>query len=452
MSLFSKIASFSLAVAVLLGCSACAGGRGEQEGTAATTLRTGLVVEESPFDGYNGEERASYCGRIAVLLQRVLYLYEGYWLHGEAFEDAKDAADAKVLPVLEELKLSPTEVEEMLFTMEALCDRAEGSNGANAPLSMPSLMLSAYGEGVTLLGNGRSGMLLYGFVNLWLDEQIGICEERYQKYGYQWYLEDAERFREQKRLLTEELGGERFTVTVSFFFLTAVSLSDGLGGMESGFENLLNPEELLTLLQWETNYFRGQDMTDEQWSLGIELITEWLLEDGSLTENLSTILSAELSALLGTPAIYSRLGKTVASLLHLYEEEIRALDEADMHVLLGEDKNAALALLCRTVGECEDTFFEFCEILEANMISHSEAEEAALRQAGVWEEYQAYADAAMTVSSEELFLALSTYGRTASEHDRSVLFGAAEGYAFSIAPYLIFAINSALQDGGADLS
>lgn len=439
MTLFSRIISLLLAGAALIGFVSCArDGTGEPP---TAPPRTELVVEKDSFADYTAEEKEEYQQRLTDITKRVVYILNGLLLQGSFLETVQATVQTDILPLLRTLQITPQEMQSWLQDIEVLCTQIE-EQANRGSVSAPSLIFSVYRQTVNSLGGNRSGALLFALVNLWLDSQIELCDARYETYGYEWYLENGNRFREQKRALVDELGESRFSHIVSFLFVSLSSLTAFTSGEGDAGAGLLNGAEVLTVLKLETAYFLEQDITPHQWSLGVNMVSEWLLEDASLPETVPPVLSAQLNAMRRDSELFSDVGKVFAALLPLYHKVIQAFDGEDMEVLLDGDKRASLAVICRSVSTCESDFLTFADRFSLDAARQTEAEADALRKGGLWDAYLSYADTVVPTDAQTLLEAMKTYAQDPSDSAYAALSYTAECYLFGLLPYFTFAIIS----------
>ena len=363
-------------VALLFAATSCE--RNGQAGKEEDSTRTGIVVEDVPVS-YTEEQSEALATRLAELTVRLLHLQKGFRPDKNQTNEIKAYAKHEILPIFLKRSVHASEVESLCASAEALCDAAESDGGMNDWLST---VLSIHRQSLTLLGSARAGGVLYDTVLLWLDHEIDVCTERYEKYGYAWYFEDAERYRRQRAQVTDVLGEDAFTSASEVLFIGLSELRAVLDGRLTDDSNadLLNDAELVVLLQKQAESFCAQPITEQQWATLCGVLQGWLLEQSAPPPTLTAAQNAEWSVWMRRENALCGIGSTIPQALSLYKAITNAMRAEDVALLRSEDETVRVGTVCRLLTQCESQTSLYLEAFERQIGANAALEEDALRK------------------------------------------------------------------------
>ncbi|MBQ9801719.1 MAG: hypothetical protein IJW51_01440 [Clostridia bacterium] len=301
-----------------------------------------------------------------------------------------------------------------------------------------TLLSRLYGDAVAVLGSRKAGTLAYECMQLYLMDRIAVCEERYEKYGYDWYLTDAQHYRRLHGDLTtrlnEALFGEAMAVLYCFTPLIPTASAD-TAPAPTAFP--LYDAELLLFLQRQAKRSRELALGAEEWALLAELLTV-CLPNG----NGSTLSQKEYTVLkdLGYP---QQAAHAMPAFLALIEATTAALDEEGLARLLdATDTTAKKEVLCAALADSETAFFAFADALTQYAQTAAEAERSMLDKAGRGADCETFLASTPAASANEVFAAISACADGMTPAEEQALDASMLGYSRGLAPYLTYIVKA----------
>ncbi len=432
-----KLAALLLCAALLF--SACAPSAQVPADTGDETDRR-LTVEVLDVS-YTEEEIARLSARIAEIMRRALYLADGMVPDTEWREDLQADIAGRRLESFRAHRVTAEELDRLCTSLEETLTELEAAQGSDvaSTLSSAELLNAFYCDSVGLLGASRAGAILYDTALFWLDDRIEHCEERYEKYGYERYLREAEELREERRLLVETLGETAFADACATLVLTGTMLP--LLVSSSAFaDKLLTDAERLLLLQKQAEALSQKPISTAQWRTFFALFK--LVEDNTnlLGGNLNVLQAAELDALL-TADFISSLAEAMPRLLEWYGGLTRVLTAEEITEWRQGDADLRLSLLCRAILRDEAGFRAMLLTLSELLASATDAEAALIDRLGESERFSAYAAERAPTTADDLIAALSSAAAAPDGSAAEALSEALRAYFFSILPYATYAFD-----------
>lgn len=369
----AKLLAFVLAALLLLSQVSCASSPKEAE---SNTQR--LEVETVPAV-YSESLRTAVTEKIADLIERVVRLYEGLVLTETQRQSLRLRIEQAVLPALQSVPFYKQELEHLLRMAEEMVSAAEG--GEPSDPSRIAVLLRFYQSGLGYVNSAKLGALLYHALLCGLDLLIEVNEARYNQYGYEWYLQDAQAYRAQRMALEQELGVDAFC-EVSAMLLFAGSLVSNAWSLEDSRLFAVSDAELVMLLQKQGDHFAASEVTARQWSVAADLWCEWVAVDGE------SALSLTLQAMRESGDVASAAAAIPAFFVY-YRAFTHALDELYLNAMLSSNKSARVSAWVSVLVECEGAFLALDAVLAAQL-RESDGVLEALQRAGLGEELEAF--------------------------------------------------------------
>lgn len=444
-----------LALAMLLGLCACHPSQGDVNKSNEETSKVPdiqLEIEDVPVQ-YTAEEIAAYAARFTSLTERVIYLTKNLRVDEEIRGDIRAYVAENVLPLLETYQVTVSELEELCLAAETACGAFEEETLLTLEEGI-DLLLNFYRNGLTFLGSIRAGGLLYDFTLLWVDYQIQYCDDRYQKYGYKWYLEDANQFRAQREQLVKELGKTAYAEAVGIFFFAFSELESVWKGTASnrndadleGEEVLINDAELLMLLQRQADGFCKRTVTARQWQLTAQLLHAWLFADAEVPSDWSTLGQELFMTLQTSDEVAGSLGLVMPQNLRLYAELLRNMESSELTDLRTGEQTLRTVTVCRVLTRTKTSFDEWSAAVSANIRFNGYEQKQAVERAGAWTDYSYYAATTTAADATALYAAITACAEAGDAQSAEAVWCVAEGFLFAHAPYLTYAFVKGLEN------
>lgn len=389
----------------------------EDESKASGTVTSQLVIETPPAV-YSEAFLADMLPRTAALCGRLLRLGEGLVLGETQKQQLTDFLSQRVFPMLLEIPVYDTELTVLIEQAESLCDQAEASRE-----NWTFLSLQLYQTMQAVLDASRAGAIAYRSTLLWMGESIALCEERYEKYGNEWDLEDAEAYRALQDRVETEIGESCYTsmIEMLIFSLNVTAGAFPADQETDGFD--LSNDELLMLMQRQAEVFRMRSVSAAQWSLFGEVFSHWIPKpNGSIGRE-------ELNA-LNKDGYFKRAFQVMPSLLELYAQAVDSMNGDQLGKLRSGDADLRASVLGQVISSCEPQFFAWCEDMQAYCSVGTDAEARVIRKAGLYESYEVFCEEYPTANAHTLWNSLTD---GSGDMHRTVL-----GYLRGISPYATF--------------
>ena len=419
-----RFLALAMAVCLLLAQSSCAISKPHTE--ESNTQR--LEVQDLPAV-YDEAFVASVTERICDLVVRTVRIFEGAVLGETQTQSLRRYVEQTALPALQALPLYQQELEALLQSAQELCASVE--EGTLVGASRMALFLRFYQSGLAEVDSAKLGALLYHVALSGLELLIDVNLSRYEKYGYKWYLEDAEHYRAQSETLQSELGPTAFSNVMAMLTFVA-SLLDGslTDGGDVGLA--VSDAELVMLLQKQSDHFVAMDLTEHQWSVAAELVCAWFVTDGD------GATGAVLQALC-TSGDAVRAAKALPAFFRYYQALTHAMDELYLDAILSNNQSARFSAWVSVLVECEDDLLELDRALALH-VSEREDTVLALQRLGLTEAYEAFLSETPAGSAAELVTCLRAGVNSYRPEQMAELRAAWISYLRAYLPSLTFAV------------
>ncbi len=422
-SILLRTASFTLALFLLLGSVSCTNRKPNSE---ASESGVRLTVEPVPAH-YSHEQIASYAARITALCADAVFRAEGIVLNETQRQKLNSTLCDALLPRLAEIPVYPEETDAVLSALEETASGSESEGGL--------LPLRFYQSSLSIVGSTRAGQLGYLAVSLWLDSREETCRARYEKYGYSWYLEDAEYYASLNGRMRDELGETGFCAAAEMLTFAASSLVGGVMAEDGHTAYGLSAEELTAILRKQATHFAEISLTEAQWRLVGELLAE------AVPDRRNTPVTAVLDALKGTD-YFARAGAVMPSLVALYGAFTSKMTPRDVETILwGSDETARMNTVCRVLAACDAELTTFLTAWETNAASADEAERKALEKIGAWGDCQAFLEDCGTADATALRAAIAASASEPTNASAEQVGRTLRAYLATQNPYLYYVLN-----------
>lgn len=260
--------------------------------------------------------------------------YQEITLNAQQKQEISESFTKTVLPIIYRIRIYEDELDAVLSALE----QALSKNGDISPFNLYETLLYN-------LGSKRSGILLFEISLMIIGDKEKTARERYEQYGYQRYLDEAEKQSALKSALGK-MGEERFTdafFATSFIFSTLFNLNEKTE--ENAF--LLEDAELLFLLERQSEIFTENCPLDSEWQTIGKLIDE-LIPINSSNLNYATLYA------LKNDGYFARLARVMPSVISLYAsltENLKGDGLFSLEAESSENREALILTLVKSENE-----------------------------------------------------------------------------------------------------
>ncbi len=418
-----------MALAVSLsGCALLEEGRGEGHGY----LEGQRLVLEEEERGLSDDEREKIILELTETVSRALFVSEGVVLNEKQRGEIREYIKKELVRVIEE---SGIDYQGFVGANEAVRQGLELIESGTESLSA---FRDVYFELILGLGNEKSGALIYRTALIWLDYQVERSRERYETYGYEWYLADSEDFSRLAREMRDGIDEKELSEALGVLFFSSAIMGGTLvrDGEEIGFE--ADGRELEVLLRKQREMLNEHTLDGEDWQTVGEVFFKAFFENSDVDEGSDELLKAELIALRDCPTYSRKIAGLVPYFVELYISMTEAADADELEGILagGDGAKKTVALLAL---ESREELFALLEAIESTELS-SDGELKAIDAAGYADEFEEYSSKRKDISSEEFYDILTLYSKGSA--DEVSLRCAIEDLSFRQAPYITFVFFS----------
>ena len=285
------------------------------------------------------------------------------------------------------------------------------------------------------LGSEKSGALIYKSALVWLDYREEHARKRYESYGYEWYLKDAEDFSRLSREMRGNLDEKEFSDALGVLFFSSAIMG---GTITEEAENIgieADGEELKVLLRMQRESLEKHSLDVDDWQTVGEIVFKAFFENSDIDSGMDELKAAELIALRDCPSYSRKIAGLTPYFIDLYTAVISLAEADDIDMIISGGDGAKRSV----VGLVTESYDELCALLDSIMVIQlsSSVELEAIEAAGYADEFEEYSQTRKKISSEELFEVLVSYSE--ADADDKVLGEAVEDLLFGQAPYITFA-------------
>lgn len=392
------------------------------------SIETQRLTVESVDTKYDPAFCAVTAKQSGELFCRLLALCGGPVLNQSQKQSIQNQIQERILPQLESLSVYPYELDALLEKTQALCSYWTEHEG----ITPSALFLQFYQSGLSVMPSQKLGGIIFSYTDLYLNHKIQQSYERYEVYGYQWYLDDAHRYSDLLTQLRSTIGGEVFSQMVT---LAVFGLSLGAGAaQEESRLYVLSDEDLTVLFARQAEYFCSAEITQEQWGSAAQIYTTLFVPQGA------TLLDAELSALFRS-GYGGQLAKCMPALLQLYRSVTSKMTPHQLSALRQGNESTAPLTVAQLLHASSAEMSALEKELERYGFCQSSEEETTLRNAGLWEDYQQYLEDTPTVQTKQLLEDAAAYAITPDQESREAFLNSAHHYLRTYLPCLAFVLS-----------
>ena len=363
---------------------------------------------------------------------RLMRLFGAPLLQAEERQAVQESVRRDLIPSALRAELTEQELRRVVAAADTYCLEATSATTDGERLQA---FCRFYQDLIATVGTVRAGILGFDGTKLYLTGRITLCEKRYQEYGYDWYLSDADAYRAKLKNLETQLTERSFTDAMGVLAFLGSFFTGAAPTEWTGTEGLIYDSELFAILQAQADHFATLELTSEQWHVLFDLYSE--IEPKSTDTPFKVVLGAWQRA--GTSA---KIAESMPELLALYRSFTAASGPEALALLRAEcTREESITAICRGLAPCRAELLTFLARLEPLIETEGVAEEEGLRRLGHLEAYNAFLQTTKAKTKEQLYEAIAacaaTDGGNAAAVEEALL-----GYLRGISPALAYALST----------
>ena len=420
--------AISVLTVSLSGCALFEEGREEGAGYLEGQR---LSVEEVTCE-LSDIEREEIALNLTDTVSYALFVSEGIVADEKQREEICEYIENELVGIIEESGIdlqSFTEANEAIRRGIALVEEGNSSLGA---------FREVYFQLALGLGNEKSGAFIYRCALIWLDYNADRARERYETYGYEWYLRDFEDFSRLASEMRDRIAEKELSEALGVLFFSSAIMGGTLirDGEEIGIES--DGRELEVLLRKQREMLCEYTLDAEDWQTVGEFFFKAFFENSVVDGASGDLLKAELIALRDCPSYSRDIGALVPYFIELYISITEAADADQLEMIMAGGDGAQRTVAMLTVESREALLALLDAIKTTELLSDSELD--AIAAAGYEDEFEEYSLKRKNISSEEFYSILTLYSEGRS--DGLSLRCGIEDLLFGQAPYITFVFLS----------
>ena len=424
--------SLLLAFVFIFACVSCTRTNGE-DGTP--TEREQMLTVDTVDVVYSEEFKRQAADKAADVLARLIRSETGIAVSDGQRESFSDMMLEGYIPMLQDERVRPEELDGILLLADTLCSELEAINDSSDGSRMRRRMTFFcvfYRDTVALIGTQRAGRVAYDGLCYYLEGKIEYYEARYEQYGYKWYHSSAQELRKRLNALEKDVDKDTFAsaMTVPTF---ASSVGTGMFlTVDGAVDSMLYDGDIKAILKRQSEYFLSLNITEYQWYVIGNALS-------ALGGESSDTLLGTLLAVLWDEGVTAQSARCMPQLLEFYAAFARELEVEQLAVLRGEpSEEQRIRTVCCVLTKCTDELNALFKAFESYCATETEAEYEAVRSAEMLEELEAFSCEYSPIDSQALLEVIESCANGAAGGEdvrRGII-----RYIGATAPYLAFSI------------
>ena len=408
-----------LALSILLGTTSC------ETATSEKKYDKSIKFEiEKQSIAYTDEFIDNANVQFTNIALNILEVYNGTKLTDAQIRDVSAHFKKTIVPIFLKARIFEDEFNNILDGLEELTAEGSDSHGI-------SVMFDIYNTLICSIDSKRAGFVLYELTKTLTDARRQKATDRYNQYGYSWYLEDEERLSELYNEICD-MGAEKFSAICAFTSIIASTmLYTPTFNSDSVFT--LGDVDILYILEYHGEYFKELNITEKDATTFGELITEFI------PNNASTPLSSHLYS-LGEDGYFVEASKVLPSFIKLYSALTSKLRQMDELKIITNPDQSALAIV-RALNECKPELSDLLDSIDEHACTSSDRELVSIKQSGLYDEFLTFANNTAPMDNEAFLASLTQMAEEQPNEIQEQLIDNLISRIYYSAPYLTFTLT-----------
>lgn len=398
-----------------LGCISC--GVKQEEEAYDPSIKFGIVQQSITYTDEFIDDANQRFTKIALEILKSYYATE----LTDAQKQKVDAQFKKnVIPVCLRARVYEDELKTILFELERMIE-SKTQSGEEL------IIFEVYESLLYSVGSQKTGKIIFELSKVFIDYKAKDAHTKYEKYGYQWHLDNAKRYEE---LLNSVLGmgSEKFSALASMASVIA-STALHIPEFEKDASAALSGDHFLLVLESHGAYFLDLNITEEDAEIFGSIVSELL------PTHTSSLSGAHLYALKKT-GYFSVAAKILPSFINLYSSFTLALSKNGEFDFEDSTSNQAKTLI-RALLDCEEELVVFLAAVDTYAASNTTDELNAIKEQGYLLDATRFIEETVLCDNEELIASLRAFTLSDASNIKPIT-DAIISRLIAVAPYIVF--------------
>jgi hypothetical protein len=291
-----------------------------------------------------------------------------------------------------------------------------------------------YTKFASVMNTDRLGVLVYELEMWWFNRCLTRAEERYDKYGYEFYREDIDRYTaliDEAKTVDSANFADALTVLMVMVSMTLGAVDTDTGVMQ------ISPGDIVTLMKKQSQRFLSMSVTEKEWQTVVKMCEEFI------PSNEGASLRGKMIFVLGEEDFFSDLAVAIPELIVFYALVTASLTNRDIDMMENGTPYAPERVLCGKILENIEAFNSLLDSLE---MAIPEVSDACINAVNSYDKtgYESFV-AEHIATRTELISGITDFYSSADETDEGELSSSVIGEKYAVLKNLLIGYVASLN-------
>ena len=350
-----RIIAISLLIAMLVALTSC---KKEKNNNNQGGGGLNIEVEELEYTEDDVSAAADEVKDIAKELVSTLG-YENQ-VNDDDIEEIGNIFKEDILPILIDVKIYPSELTSLLDCTRECIVLADEKTAEN---TTPKIISDMYTKCVSILDADRFGALVYELQIFAINRKAMSVKEKYDKYGYAFYLEETEYY-ESVIEKANELGRTDFASALSALIFTA-SMFNGSANFE-GDGVSISVSDSVAIMEKQAKKFAELELDSKDWQIVAEMCEVFI------SKEVSDDLKGRILLALDDSDFFIESMALMPELIEFYAKIMNGVSKENIALIESGAEYAYVRAVCYEILKNENAFRALMSALEEKIPAPSD--------------------------------------------------------------------------------
>ena len=344
-----KIIAIALLISLLMALTSC---KKEKEKGNDTPNDGGLNIEVEAVE-YSEEDISQTSAEIVAITKELVRLF-GYanQVNEDDFKEVESIFKNDILPILIDVKIYPNELTSLLACVKECVVLADESTEKG---TTPKIISDMYTKCVSVLDADRLGALMYELNIFAINRKAEAAKEKYDKYGYMFYLEEVEYYNSVVEK-AKDLGCADFTAAFSALIFTG-SLFNGSASFE-GDGVSISVSDSVAIMEKQAKKFSELKLDGKDWQIVAEMFEVFI------SNKTNDDLKGKILRALDDSDFFIEAMAVMPELINFYAEIMNGVSKDNIAFIESGAEYAYVRAVCSEIIKKEGEFRTLLAALE----------------------------------------------------------------------------------------
>lgn len=344
-----RIIAIALLISVLMAFTSC---KKEKEKENDTPNDGGLNIEIEELE-YSKEDISLASADVVDITRELARLF-GYanQVNENDFKAVESTFKNDILPILIDVKIYPNELTSLLTCVKECIALVDANTEKNAT---PKIISDLYTKCVSVLDADRLGALVYELQIFAIKMKAESVKEKYDKYGYAFYLEEAEYY-DSVVEKAKELGRADFTAALSALIFTASSFNGSANFEGDGVS--ISVSDSIAIMEKQAKKFAELKLDSKDWQIVAEMFEVFI------SNNNNDDLKGRILRALDDSDFFIEAMAVMPELIKFYAEIMNGVSKDNIALIENGAEYAYVRAVCSEIIKKEGEFRTLLAALE----------------------------------------------------------------------------------------